>query len=53
MEVWCHSKMDTCQIERIGTVRIKLFGGMIREMKDVRYVLQLNKNLISVGALEV
>jgi len=25
---------------------------MIRELKDVRYIPQLNKNLISVGALE-
>ena len=25
---------------------------MVRELKDVRYVPQLNKNLISVGALE-
>jgi len=41
-----------CHIERICKVRIKLFDVMIRELKDVRYVLQLNKNLISVGALE-
>jgi len=27
--------------------------GMTRELKDVRYVHQLKKNLISVGALEV
>jgi len=41
-----------CQIEGICTVSIKLFDGMIRELKDVRYVPQLKKNLISVGALE-
>ena len=33
----------TCQIERTDTVRIKLFDGMIRELKDVRYVPQLQK----------
>jgi len=42
----------TCQIEEIGTVRIKLFNGMIRELKNVRYFSQLKKNLIAVGALE-
>ena len=39
-------------IEGIGTIRIKLSDGIIRELKDVRYVPQLNGNLISVGALE-
>ena len=42
----------TCYIERIGTVCIKLLDGVIRELKDVRYVPQLNKNLISVKVLE-
>jgi len=42
----------TCQIEGLGTVRIKLFDGMIKELKDVRYVPQLKKNLISIEALE-
>ena len=43
----------TCQIEEISTIRIKLFDGMIREMKDVSYVTQLQKNLISVGTLKM
>ena len=43
----------TYQIEWIGTVHIKFFDGMIRELKDVRYVPQLNKNLISVGVLKM
>jgi len=42
----------TYHIEGISTVFIKLLNGMIRELKDVRYARQLNKNLISVGALE-
>jgi len=42
----------TCHIERISTVRFKLSDEMIRELKDVRYVSQLNKNLISVRPLE-
>ena len=30
-----------------------MFEGVVRELKDVRYVSQLKKNLISVGALKV
>ena len=40
-------------IEGIGTVHIKLYAGMIKELKNVGYIPQLKKNLISVGALEV
>jgi len=39
-------------MEGIGTVQIKMFDGMIRELKEVRYVSQLKRNLISVGALK-
>ena len=31
--------IHTCQIEEISTIHIKLFDGMIREIKVVRYVL--------------
>ena len=48
MEAWCH----TCHIEGISTVHIKLSDGMVRELKDVRYVPQLKKNFISIEALE-
>ena len=34
------------------TVLIKMFDGMVRELKKVKYVPQLKKNLISVGILE-
>ena len=36
----------------IGTIFIRMFDGMVRELKDVRYVHQLKKNLISIGALK-
>ena len=36
----------------IGIVLIKMFDGMVRELKEVRYVPQLVRNLISVGAFE-
>ena len=40
-------------MEVTSTVLIKMFDGMVRELKEVRYVPQLKKNLISVAALEV
>ena len=36
----------------IGTIQIKIFDGIVRELKKVRYVPQLKRNLISVGALK-
>jgi len=42
----------TCQIEWTCTVHIKLFDEMIRELKDMRYIPQLKKNLILVETLE-
>jgi len=41
-----------CKIEGIGTVHIKISDGMVRELKEVRYVPQVKKNLISVGTLK-
>jgi len=41
-----------CNIEGMGTVHIKMEDGIVRELKDVRYVPQLKKNLISVGTFE-
>jgi len=41
-----------CYMEGIGTVFIKMFDEMVRELKDTRYVPQLKRNFISVGALE-
>ena len=33
-------------------VLIKMSDGLVRELKDVRYVPQMKKNLISIRALE-
>jgi len=41
-----------CNIEGICMVHIKMFDGMVWELKEERYVSQLKRNLISVGALE-
>ena len=34
-------------------VHIKIFDEMVRELKEVRYVHQLKRNLISVGTMKV
>ena len=39
-------------VEGIGTVRIKMFDGIVRELKEVRHVPQHKWNLIFVGALK-
>jgi len=39
-------------MEGISTVIVKMFDGMVRELKDVRYVSQLKMILISIGALK-
>ena len=39
-------------MEGIGNILIRMFDEMVRELKDMRYVPQLKKNLISIGALE-
>ncbi|KAH9782773.1 retrovirus-related pol polyprotein from transposon TNT 1-94-like protein [Citrus sinensis] len=41
-----------CRTMGIGTIRLKMFDGMVRELKEVRFVPEIKKNLISVGALE-
>ena len=41
-----------CNMEGVETIQIKIFNGMIRELKEVRYVPQLKRNLILVGALK-
>ena len=42
-----------CNMKGIGIVQIKMFDGMMGELKEVRYVPQLKRNLISVGALKI
>jgi len=39
-------------MDGIDTVRIKMFDGVVRELIEVRYVPQMKKNIISVGAME-
>ena len=41
-----------CNIEGMGTVRIKMGDGIVRELKEARYVSQFKRNLISIGVLK-
>ena len=41
-----------CNVEGIGTVHIKMFDVIVRELKEVRYISQHKRSLISVGSLE-
>jgi len=44
--------IHTCSMDGVSTILIKMFYGMVRELKDMRYVPQIVKNFNSVGALE-
>jgi len=51
----CFVVMDNdrpCNMEGIDTLLVKIFLGMVPELKEVRYVPQLKKNPISVGVLK-
>ena len=41
-----------CNMDEIGIVLIKMINGMVKELKDVTYIPQIKKNLISIGALK-
>ena len=51
-------KLDGCSVVMdddslgIHTVMVKMFDGVMQELKDVRYVTQLKRNFISVDALK-
>ena len=42
----------SCKVAGIGNIRIKMFDGVVRTLCDVRHVLDLQKNLISLGTLD-
>ena len=48
----CMGGDHLCNVGGIGTVHIKIFNRIVRGLKEVRYVPQVKKNLISVGTLE-
>ena len=49
----CYTVMgDDHMCKGMGTVRIKMEDVIVRELKEMRYVPQLKKNLVSIGALK-
>ncbi|CAL8990667.1 unnamed protein product, partial [Prunus brigantina] len=43
---------NACKTQGIGKICLKMHDGTVRELSDVRYVPDMKKNLISLGALE-
>jgi len=41
-----------CKTFEIGSIHMKMFDEWVRTFKDVRYVPDLRKNLLSFGALK-
>jgi hypothetical protein len=41
-----------CKFFRIGSIRIKMFDGTVKILTDVRHVIELRKNLISLVVLD-
>jgi len=42
----------SCKVAGMGNIKIKMFDGVIRILCDVRYILYLRKNLISLDILD-
>lgn len=41
----------TCKIISIGTVNVKMFDAVVKELTQVKYVCNFKRNLISLGIL--
>ncbi|KAG8475586.1 hypothetical protein CXB51_032459 [Gossypium anomalum] len=42
----------SCKIASVGTIKAKMFDGVIRTLSDVRHVPELKRNLISLSTLD-
>ena len=42
----------TCKVIGVGSVKMRMFDGMVRTLTNVRHVLGLKKNLISLGTFD-
>ncbi|KAH9717203.1 hypothetical protein KPL71_021739 [Citrus sinensis] len=43
---------SVCKVVGIGTVSLKMYYGMVRDLTQVRHVPELKRNLISIGMLD-
>ena len=41
-----------CHVKGIGSVRLKMQDGSIKKLRDVRYIPEVKRNLVSLGSLE-
>ena len=41
-----------CKVAGIGTVRVRMFDGIVRTLTNVKHIPELEKNLVSLGYLE-
>lgn len=41
-----------CEVIRIGKIKLRIFDGIVDELRDVRHVLNLKRNIILVGMLD-
>ncbi|KAG8474442.1 hypothetical protein CXB51_034036 [Gossypium anomalum] len=42
----------SCKITSVGTIKVKMFDGVVRTLSDIRYVPELKRNLISLSTLD-
>ena len=41
-----------CKVAGIGTVKVRMFDGIVRTLTNVKHIPELEKNLVSLGYLE-
>ncbi|KAG8478631.1 hypothetical protein CXB51_028491 [Gossypium anomalum] len=42
----------SCKIAGVGTIKVKMFDGVVRTFSDIRHVPKLKKNLISLSTID-
>lgn len=40
---------QVCEVEGIGTVKLRIHDGSCKILSDIRYIPQLKRNLVSLG----